>query len=122
MWRYLKLFYWFTLLHLKTSLEYRADFFLGVFSLFCIEGSAVTVVWVIMRQISNLNGWNFNEVLLIQGLVFMAFALSAIFTNNLWSIGNGYIRTGGFDRLLLRPIDPLFHLVVDHFEKNNIGN
>jgi ABC-2 type transport system permease protein len=119
--RYLKLFGWFTLLHLKTLLEYRADFLVGIISQFCIQGGGVTAAWVVMRQIPNLNGWNFNEVLLIQGLVFVAFALSNIFTNNLWFIG-GYIRTGAFDRLLIRPIDPLFHLVIERFNKSGVGD
>src|SRR6185436_12689208 len=97
--RYLRLFGWFTLLHLKTWLEYRADFLIGIISQFCIQGGGVLATWVIMRQIPNLNGWNFQEVLLIQGLVFISFALSNMVTNNLWYIGNAYIRSGAFDRM-----------------------
>ena len=119
--RYLKLFGWFTFLHVKTLLEYRADLLLGIISQFCIQGGGVLAVWVVMRQVPNLNGWNFNEVLLIQGLVFMAFGLSVMFTNNLWFISR-YLRTGDFDRLLLRPIDPLFHLVMDFFSKSSVGD
>lgn len=120
--RYLKLFGWFTVIHLKTSLEYPADFFIGIISQLCIQASGLLAVWVVMRQIPNLNGWNFHEVLLIHGLVIMAFALSAIFTLNLWLIGHRYIRTGAFDRFLVRPIDPLFHLIIDYFGKENIGD
>jgi ABC-2 type transport system permease protein len=33
-----------------------------------------------------------------------------------------YIRTGEFDRFLVRPINPLFHLLADRFCHDGIGN
>ena len=33
-----------------------------------------------------------------------------------------YIRSGGFDRFLVRPIDPLFHLLADRFCQDGVGN
>jgi ABC-2 type transport system permease protein len=32
------------------------------------------------------------------------------------------VQTGGFDRFLVRPIDPLFHLLADRFCHDGIGN
>jgi ABC-2 type transport system permease protein len=45
-----------------------------------------------------------------------------MFADNLWIIGWGYIRPGGFDRFLVRPINPLFHLLADRFCHDGIGN
>ena len=45
-----------------------------------------------------------------------------MFADNLWTIGWGYIRPGGFDRFLVRPINPLFHLLADRFCHDGIGN
>jgi ABC-2 type transport system permease protein len=33
-----------------------------------------------------------------------------------------YIRSGGFDRFLVRPINPLFHLLADRFCQDGVGN
>jgi ABC-2 type transport system permease protein len=33
-----------------------------------------------------------------------------------------YIRSGDFDRFLVRPIDPFFHLLADRFNHDGIGN
>jgi ABC-2 type transport system permease protein len=45
-----------------------------------------------------------------------------MFADNLWTLGRVYIRSGGFDRFLVRPIDPLFHLLADRFCQDGIGN
>ena len=44
-----------------------------------------------------------------------------MFADNLWVLGRSYIRPGGFDRFLVRPIDPLFHLLADRFCHDGIG-
>jgi ABC-2 type transport system permease protein len=45
-----------------------------------------------------------------------------MFADNLWTIGMNYIRPGNFDRFLVRPINPLFHLLADRFCHDGIGN
>ena len=59
---------------------------------------------------------------LIYGLVTLAKSINHMFADNLWTIGRQYIRTGAFDRFLVRPIDPLFHLLADRFCHDGIGN
>jgi ABC-2 type transport system permease protein len=44
-----------------------------------------------------------------------------LFADNLWIFGGDYIRTGGFDRFLVRPVNPLFHLLADRFNHDGIG-
>lgn len=80
------------------------------------------MIWVVMSQVPNLNGWSLNEILLIYGLITLAKSLNHMFADNLWTIGWNYIRTGGFDRFLVRPIDPLFHLLADRFCHDGVGN
>jgi ABC-2 type transport system permease protein len=45
-----------------------------------------------------------------------------MFADNLWTLGWNYVRTGAFDRFLVRPIDPLFHLLADRFCHDGVGN
>jgi ABC-2 type transport system permease protein len=120
--RYLQLFWWFALQQAKIHLEYRVNFAIGMASQLFIQFGGVAAVWVVMQHIPQINGWSFEEVLLIHGLLVTAFGLSFMFTNSLWYVGNGYIRTGAFDRFLVRPINPLFHLLVSHFESTTVGD
>jgi ABC-2 type transport system permease protein len=75
-----------------------------------------------MQKVPNLNGWNYDQGLLVYGLVTLSKSINHMFADNLWTLGRGYIRSGGFDRFLARPIDPLFHLLADRFCQDGVGN
>src|SRR5512143_3059171 len=119
--RYLSLYWYFLIQRLKVLMEYRANFILGASSTIVWQASSITAVWVVMQKVPNLNGWNYDEVLLIYGLVTLAKSINHMFADNLWTIGRQHIRTGGFDRFLVRPIDPLFHLLVVRFCHDGIA-
>jgi len=119
---YLNLYWTFLIQRLKVLMEYRANFIIGAASTLILQMSGILTIWVVMRQIPSLNGWSFEEVLLIYGLVTLAKSINHMFADNLWTIGRDYIRTGGFDRFLVRPIDPLFHLLADRFCQDGLGN
>jgi len=120
--RYLKLYWHFLIQRFKILMEYRVNFLIGASSTIFLQAAGILTIWVVMRQVPSLNGWSFEEVLLIYGLVTLAKSINHMFADNLWTIGRSYIRTGGFDRFLVRPIDPLFHLLADRFCHDGIGN
>ncbi len=106
----------------KILLEYRINFLIGITSVICIQAAGLLAVWVVMQQVPALNGWTYDEILLIYGFLTLSRSLNHMFADNLWTLGQVYIRTGQFDRFLVRPIDPLFHLVADRFCQDGIGN
>lgn len=118
---YLRLYQHFLMQHFKTLLEYRANFLLGVVSLFLIQVGSILTLWVIMQHIPDLNGWKLPELLIIYGLLLLAKSLSRMFSENLWLVGSRYVRTGDFDRFLLYPINPLFHLLAERFSQEAIS-
>ncbi len=120
--RYLRLYYWFLKQRFKILLEYRANFFIGATSTIVLQTFGLLAIWVVMRQIPNLNGWTLNEILLIYGFITVSESITHMFADNLWTIGMNYVRTGEFDRFLVRPINPLFHLLADRFCHDGIGN
>ncbi|MGH2524973.1 MAG: ABC transporter permease [Anaerolineales bacterium] len=120
--RYLSLYWLFLIQRLKILMEYRVNFLIGASSTVFLQGSSLLTIWVVMRQIPSLQGWSLDEVLLIYGLVTLAKSINHMFADNLWTLGREYIRSGGFDRFLVRPIDPLFHLLADRFCHDGVGN
>ncbi len=120
--RYLRLYVYFVQQRFKILMEYRINFLIGSVSTVFQQGAWLLAIWVVMRQIPNMQGWSFPEVLLIYGLVTLAQSLNHMFADNLWTIGWAYIRSGQFDRFLVRPIDPLFHLLADRFCHDGIGH
>lgn len=120
--RYTSLYWFFLIQRVKILMEYRVNFFIGMSSTVLLQLAGLLGIWVIMRQVPNINGWTLDEVLLIYGLLTLAKSINHMFADNLWIIGWGYIRPGGFDRFLVRPINPLFHLLADRFCHDGIGN
>ncbi|NWF71091.1 MAG: ABC-2 family transporter protein [Chloroflexi bacterium] len=120
--RYLGLYLMFLFQRFKILMEYRLNFLIGAVSTIAFQAAGLLTVWVVMSQIPSLNGWTLNEVLMIYGLLVLAKSLNHMFADNLWTIGRDYIRGGGFDRFLVRPIDPLFHLLADRFCHDGVGN
>src|SRR4030067_3440569 len=120
--RYLSLYGVFFVQRLKILMEYRVNFLIGATSTSFLQIGGVLAMWVVMHQIPRLNGWAFDEGLLVFGLVTISESITHMFADNLWTLGHNYIRSGEFDRFLVRPIDPLFHLLADRFCHHGIGN
>jgi ABC-2 type transport system permease protein len=120
--RYLRLYGAFLQQQFKTMLEYRVNFIIGASSTIVMQAAGLLAIWVVMRQIPSLNGWTYYEVLLIYGMITLTKSINHMFADNLWTVGRSYIRTGGFDRFLVRPIDPLLHLLADRFCYDGVGN
>jgi ABC-2 type transport system permease protein len=120
--RYLQLYGFFLIQRFKILLEYRVNFIIGVVSTIFQQGAWLLTIWVVLRQVPSLKGWSFYEVMLIYGLVTLSQSINHMFADNLWTIGWNYIRSGDFDRFLVRPIDPLFHLLADRFCHDGLGH
>ena len=120
--RYLNLYGYFLKQRFKILMEYRVNFLIGAGSTIFMQGATLLAIWVVMRQIPGLNGWSLTEIWFIYGLLTLSKSINHMFADNLWTLGQSYVRTGMFDRFLVRPIDPLFHLLADRFCHDGIGN
>lgn len=78
-------------------------------------------VWVVLQRVPRLEGWGFEELLLVYGLLIASRSLEHMFADNLWVLSL-YLHEGSFDRFLVRPVDPLLHLLADRFHHHGLGN
>ncbi|PLR66164.1 ABC transporter permease [Bacillus sp. UMB0893] len=119
--RYAKLYYIFAKNHIKVMMEYRVDFFIGVISVMLQQFASIFFVKVVFDHIEQINGWSFYEILFIYGIAATGRSLHHIFFDNLWTLGWQYVRPGQLDRLLIRPINPLFHVCADRLQQDGLG-
>jgi ABC-2 type transport system permease protein len=119
--RYASLYGLFLQQHVKRLAEYRMGFLFSMAALLFEHVASLTTIWIILRQVPALNGWRFREVLLIYGLAIFSQAGAQMFTEQIWIVGI-YIRDGAFDRLLVRPINPLFNLLANGFDLAGLCN
>lgn len=120
--RYTSLYWLFFRNRIKILMEYRVNFLIGAISTIFVQAAGLLTVWVIMEQIPDLDGWSLPEILFIYGLLTLSKSINHMFADNLWTLGRDYVRLGTFDRFLVRPVNPLFHLLADRFCHDGIGN
>jgi ABC-2 type transport system permease protein len=99
---------------IRGDFQYRASFVLfcaGQFGAAFLDFLAVAVIF---GQVDDLAGWSLAEVAFLYGTTGVAFNLADIFVSEVEFLADR-IRTGTFDRLLLRPVSPLLQLVAEEF-------
>lgn len=102
-------------------MEYRVDFLIGISSVMLQQFASIFFVKIVFDHIEQLNGWTFYEILFIYGIATSGRSIHHIFFDNLWTLGWQYIRPGNLDRLLIRPINPLFHVVAERVQQDGFG-
>lgn len=86
----------------KSQLEYRASALFQIVGQFLINIIEFTALWTLFDRFGNLNGWTLPEAAFCYGLVGTIFGAADFFSRGFDMAGN-LIRTGEFDRFLLRP-------------------
>ncbi|WP_433750043.1 ABC transporter permease [Falsibacillus pallidus] len=107
--------------HLKVMMEYKGDFIIGMLSVFIQQITSIFFLKIVFDHITVLKGWTFYEILFIYAIAFLGRSIHHIFFDNLWTVGWQYIRSGTFDRLLLRPVNPLFQIISERVQQDGFG-
>lgn len=114
--KYTKLYIKFVAQFLKVLMEYRTDFFIGLGGFVVRQATGLIFLYIVFEKIPALNGWTFYQVLFIYAFGQIPMGLDHLITDNLWLLSRRLIITSEFDRYLLRPINPLFHLLAEVFQ------
>lgn len=106
---------------LKRMMEYKGDFIVGIIGFLLVQLSNLLFLGIIFGNIPNLMGWDFNQIVFIYGFSLVPKGIDHLFFDNLWSVGHFTVRKGDFDKYLTRPIDTLFHVMVEKLQIDALG-
>ncbi len=118
--RYLKLYIVAGANNLKSLVVYKVDFIVGLVSMFLNNAMRFLILLFIFRLVDQIKGWSFDQMLFLYGFSTMVTGLWHCFFINVISLPY-YVRTGGFDRFLLRPVNLLFQLTIDSLDEDGWG-
>ncbi len=104
----------------KSQLEYRASLFLQMLGQFLINIIEFSALWTLFDRFGNLKGWTLEEAAFCYGLVGIIFALADFLTRGL-DIAGDLIRSGEFDRFLLRPRSVFLQLLGYELSLKRMG-
>ena len=119
--KYCKLYKKFLQQYIKTLMEYRADFILGLIGFLFVQSIGVIFIGLIFNNIPSLKGWSFYEILFIYGFAQIPRGIDHVFTDQLWIFSWQTIVEGKFDKYLVRPLNPLFQVIVEKFQPDGFG-
>ena len=102
-------------------MEYRADFLLGLIGFILVQGVGIVFIGLVFNSIPTLKGWSFYEILFIYGFAQIPRGIDHVFTDQLWIFSWQTIVEGKFDKYLVRPLNPLFQVIVEKFQPDGFG-
>lgn len=94
----------------KAWFQYRFDAVMKSFTVFFREAAGIIVIWFTLLKFDKINGWNIYEMLFLFSLLFLTYGIMIIFFTGLRDFG-GTVRSGNFDRFILRPRGLLFQII-----------
>jgi ABC-2 type transport system permease protein len=99
----------------KARLMYKADFLTSLFASFAGTAASFTVVLLLFSRFPHLAGWSFPEIVFLYGFSLLPLGIFNVLSLNLYDFADRYLTEGRFDRVLLRPVDPLFQILFESF-------
>lgn len=116
-WRYIKISY---VINFKSMKVYRGDFIFGIFAMIINCMAELAIVLFIYQLVPRIAGWSLDEILLLYGLSIIGNGVWSCFCVNTISLPH-YLKNGTFDRFLIRPIHPVFQIMMDGFENDGVA-
>ncbi len=108
--RYLHTLYTFWSSAISAEMEYRANFGLAAFGSVVTLGGAFFALWALLRTDYAMNGWSFEQALIVMGIYTMLDGLQqTVLAPNRQQISE-FVREGTLDFVLIKPIDAQFWL------------
>ncbi|MEH2424716.1 MAG: ABC-2 family transporter protein [Nostoc sp.] len=105
---------------LKSQMQYKVSFLLQVVGHFLGTVIEFFGIWALFTRFNSIGTWTLSEVALFYGMVNISFACADALGRGFDSFGK-IIKSGDFDRLLLRPRTTVLQLLGTEFPLKRIG-
>ena len=105
----------------KAQLQYRASFLLMTVGHFVTTVVEASGIWALFDRFGGLQQWSLAEVAFLYGLVNCVFAIAESVSRGFDLFGTLFVKTGNFDRVLLRPRSTVLQLAGHELQLYRIG-
>lgn len=121
LWKSINTYFYLIRIQFKILLEYPTNLIFGVLATVMWHLPGFFLIWIITDKMPVFSGWSRNELLLLYGLSVFGDGVQHFLFEAFWSFGNQYIRSGSFDRLLIRPVNELFQIAGSRIDIDGLG-
>jgi ABC-2 type transport system permease protein len=106
---------------LRSQAQYPTSAIVLTVGQFFATAVEIVAVWALFDRFGAVDGWQFGEVAVFYGLVHVMFAIADVLSRGFEVLGTDLVRTGEFDRLLLRPRALALQLIGHEFRISRTG-
>jgi ABC-2 type transport system permease protein len=106
---------------IKAQMQYPASFLFLSLGQFLSTVVEFVGIWALFDRFQSLVGWTLPQVALFYGTVNISFALADMISRGFDVFGPQFVKTGDFDRLLLRPRSTPLQLMGHELRLTRIG-
>lgn len=101
----LRLYFKLQLMQIRSTIEYAADFWIGIVGAMMLQASGLVFITALFSQIPSVAGWTVWNIVVMYGLAMIPTGLRELFCDGFWTL-RAKVNTGEFDRVLVRPVSP----------------
>lgn len=105
---------------LRGQWRYRASVAFDGLGYFIVFWSEFAALWILFAHFGGLAGWTVPELMVCYGLAHLGYSLSELVARGFEFLAP-LARTGGYDRLLLRPVSTVVQLLGYEFALHRFG-
>lgn len=104
----------------RSMMQYKMSFLLTMIGQFLVSFNVFLGVLFMFQRFSNVKGFSYEEVVLCFSIVLMEFSMAEMFARG-FDLFGGMVRSGEFDRIMVRPCSPILQVLGSRFELTRIG-
>ncbi|MFZ0676520.1 ABC transporter permease [Candidatus Binatus sp.] len=106
---------------IRGQMQYPGSFLMMAMGEFIVTFTEFVGVWVLFRRFGQIRGWTFAEIAMFYGTVNVSFAIADSISRGFDVFGPQFVKTGNFDRLLVRPRATILQLLGYELRLTKIG-
>lgn len=106
---------------LRSALQYRTDTFIVIVMALVFQGTGFAFAWVVLTRFQSIAGWTLGEIAFLYGLRLVVHAVAGVLGGPFFSL-DWEVRSGEFDRYLIRPLSPLLQFMTQRVEVSIFGD
>lgn len=107
-------------MNIRCLMQYKTSFFLTALGQFLFSFTTFLGIFFMFQRFSRVEGFTYSEVLLCFSIMLMEYSLAEMFARGFDQF-SGMVRSGEFDRVLVRPQSEIIQVLGSKFELTRFG-
>lgn len=104
----------------RGMMQYKVSFFLTSLGQFLVSFNVFLGIYFLFQRFHQVKGYSYSEVLLCYAIVLMEFSLAEMWARGFDSFAS-LVKSGEFDRVLVRPQGEILQVLGSKFELTRLG-